>query len=47
MTAAIHSGNDQANIILENSAISLRYRIGCIKKVSNSFKENGKGITGY
>ena len=44
ITAAIYSGNDQANTILQNSAISLRYRIVCVEKVSDSFAENGEEI---
>eukprot|EP01036_Dinobryon_divergens_P035151 gene35151-45504_t len=44
ITAAIYNGNDQANTILQNSAISLRYRIVCVKKVSDTFSENGEEI---
>ena len=44
ITAAIYSGNDQTNTILQNSAIALRYRIVCVKKVKGTFSENGNDI---
>eukprot|EP01036_Dinobryon_divergens_P034662 gene34662-44818_t len=45
ITVAIYNGNDQTNQVLRNSAISLRYRIVCVKKVSDTFSEAGKDIT--
>ena len=44
ITAAIYSGNDQTNTILQNSAIALRYRIVCVKKVKGTFSENGNSM---